>query len=561
VILVVLGLLIFQVSGTGLAQEQTPLTLVNARIYTLDARQPWADAVAIDANGLIIAVGGETEVLEVSGKTGLVVDLAGQMVLPGFQDVHLHALEAGINKTLCEFGAGDLIADIEWSLRRCALDNPGKDWLVGAGINTALLLENFANPVLLLDGIVADRPVLVLDDLGHGAWANSLALRIVGYDRLGGDPPGGIIVRDERTGKPNGIVLENAQQVLRNAAFAPTKANFKIAFTSLVNAQKILSANGITSVSDAGGYWPQLHVKAWEKAEKDGALTVRASNALYLYPDRPFSAQMMELKALFSNRKDRLVRFDQVKIYVDGILSQATGAMYQPYEKSLGLDTSDERGFEYFEKETLTRYAKALVDAGFQLHFHATGDRGAGIALDTIEAVGGKRTGPHRITHLYQVAQKDLARFKQLGVFADFQLAPSSTDKPNRQLMAAYLGKRSENLLPIRSLLDAGAQITLSSDWDADGLSPLLKLQTAITRDGYENVPDLATAIEMMTLQAARLLRHDAMTGSIEVGKFADLVVIDRNLFDLPPGLIGEAKVKATLLQGVPVYDPVGLFN
>ncbi len=556
----IVTLAVFNTHGVAIAQSAHFRVLTNGAIYTVDADRTWADTIAIDPNGIIVAVGNRAEVLANIEGEAEIIDLGGRMVLPGFQDVHLHALEAGVNEQMCLFEPEAPLDVLLSTLRQCADQTPAGRWIIGTGVNMTALLEQVENPLAAVDAVVSNRPVLILDDLGHGALANTAALASVGYDTMEGDPPGGLILRDEASGRPNGVVLENAQQKLRNAAFAPTPENLDLAYESLVNAQGTLSSNGITSVSDAGGYWPQQHPEIWLQAEKNADLTVRASNALYLYPDRPFNAQLEDLKRRFSSNRDALVRFDQIKIYIDGILSQATSAMYQPYEADLGLASSDRLGFEYFDTETLHRYTRALTDAGFQLHFHATGDRGAGLALDAIETTD-PSTGPHRITHLYQVAASDMPRFESLGVVADFQMAPSSIDAENKAFMANFIGERSADLLPIDALLAAGASVTLSSDWDADSLSPVEKIQTVLTRDAVDSEIDLARAIEMLTIEPARLLRHDETTGSLEPGKFADLVILEHNLFELPSERIGDAGVVATLLQGEPVYDPGRMFQ
>jgi len=535
------------------------LVLVNAKIFTVDPGRTWAQAMAINPAGVIVGVGTKASVLADAGNNINLVNLDGRMILPGFQDVHLHALEAGINAAMCEFGPDETLLDYQWLLRKCMRQGDSTGWIVGSGVNLARLLEKTRNPLSILDEVIEDRPVLILDDLGHGAWANSAALKAVGYDRLQGDPAGGIVLRNTQNGKPNGVVLENAQQKLRNAAFPPTKANLAVAYRSLMNAQKILAANGVTSISDAGGFWLQGHDRIWALAAGRKELTLRASNALYIYPNLPFDQQIYQLIQRFSNDKNALVRFNQVKIYVDGILSQKTAALYAPYLSQLGLDRGRNAGFLYFEPSLLNKYAKTLAGAGFQLHFHATGDRGAGLALDAIEAAG-RDTGPHRITHLFMVDRRDQTRFKRLNVVADFQLAASAADKTNIRFMQTLIGSRANQLLPIRALWQAGAEITLSSDWDADDLSPLKKLSSVLTRRG-QNVDDLAAAIEMMTINPARLLRHADRTGSIEVGKYADVVILNRNLFDMPPQQIGKVKVMATLLQGQAIYDRAGMFE
>lgn len=552
--------LIAVTAWSGVSGAAEMMVLHNARIHTVDTARPWADAVAIDADGIIAAVGTEAEVSAVAGGDADYVDMDGRLVLPGFQDAHLHAVEAGINAAMCYIPWDAAIADIRYILEDCPQNGRFADqgWIVGAGIDVGLLIEEGINPIAELDRAYPRSPVLILDSLGHGAVANSAAMRAVGYDQLTHDPPGGLLVRDWNTGALTGVVLENAQQKLRDAAFPPSKGNRDRAYESLLDALNRLAENGITTVSDAGGFWRQAQTEAWARAEAAGTLTVRASNALYVYPDMDMTRQLPALKSRFSNDPDALVRMNQAKIYVDGILGLATGAMYEPYEPGLELPPEAARGFEYFERETLFRYAKALSRAGFQLHFHVTGDRGAGLALDAI-AGADPASGPHRLTHLYLVAENDRGRFRELGAVADLQLAPSSVDAGYAAYLGDLIGGRAADLMPARELHEAGALVTLSSDWDADELSPLVKLRTVLTRLDRP-IPDLATALRMMTLNPAILLRHDDRTGSISIGKYADLVVLDRNIFDLPVDMIDRAQIVATLLQGDPVYDVHGLF-
>ncbi len=535
------------------------LILENARIYTVDESRSWADALAIDENGLISAVG-TSEAVKVQAKGNpIVIDLEGKMVLPGFQDVHLHAVEAGVNEILCLFEPFDTIKNLELTVLDCINEGDTGEWVLGSGVNMTYLLERHDNPVEILDKISPNRPVLILDDLGHGAWTNSLGLKAAGYNKMQDNPAGGIIIRNKKTGKPNGVVLENAQQKLRNLAFPPTAENIDFAYESLLKALKTLAKNGITSVSDAGGYWPQGHHKAWIRAESEGTLTVRASNAFYIYPDINMDKQLTHLKSLYSNDANALVRFNQAKIYVDGILSQATGALLSPYSAGLRLSKDEQYGFLYFEEKKLKRAAKVLSEMGFQLHFHVTGDYGARLALDAIENAT-QKSGPHRLTHLYLVDQKDFGRFAELGVVADFQLAPSALSSEYLSFIKTIIGKRSNTMLPAGSIHDAGALVTLSSDWDADELSPLIKIETAVGRKN-NGVPDVDTAIRMLTINPAQALQQADRTGSIEVGKFADLVVLDKNIMEIPNEQISKTKILSTLFQGSVVYDPLNLFE
>lgn len=545
-------------AATALPAAAASLVITNARIHTVNRAAPVAEAIAIDDKGVITAVGSKADVLAAAGADARIVDLGGRMVLPGFQDAHMHLIEAGVNEVLCEFEPFDNIGDMLATVEDC-MEETGTGWVRGSGVSMTNLLDQHPNPIVALDEVTGDRPTLILDDIGHGAWANSAAMRAVGYDKLQGNPPGGIILRSARTGRPNGVVLENAQQKLRNLAFPDTPENEQFAYEAMLKTLKTMAENGITTVSDAGGFWPQGHVKAWRRALAEGTLTVRASNALYVYPDLPFDEQIPRLKSLYSNDPNSLLRFNQAKIYVDGILEQRTGAVLEPYLPGAGIDHGFERGFEYFDGDALKRYSRALSDLGFQLHYHVTGDRGARLALDAI-AQSNPEPGPHRLTHLYLVDKADFPRFRELGVVADFQLAPSSLDPEYRKFIRKFIGDRADRMMPAASLAAAGALVTLSSDFDADELSPLVKIQAAIERD-KEGPADVATAIEWMTINPARLLHQDKTTGSLEVGKFADIAVIDRDITKLQPWEIEKAKVTATLLQGKPVYDPDGLFG
>lgn len=542
------------------AGDAADLVLHNGAIYTVNENQPWAEAIAIK-DGVISYVGDDVGVERFIGEETQVVDLDGNMVMPGFQDPHLHVLEAGVNENLClvpEFGDPREYID---HVRDCAEDQRGKDWVFAAGADMRYLLEFSRLPIDILDEAVPDRPVLVLDNLGHGAWLNSLAMEAVGYDGLEDDPAGGIIVYNSFTGEPTGIVLENAQQVVRNAVFPPTEANLDLAYEGLLTALETLAENGITTVSDAGGYWTRGHHEVWYRAEEEGELTVRASNALYVYPDLPFDDQLAELAELHTNDPDSLVRFDQAKIYVDGILDLGTSALHEPYLEGFGIPNLALDGFLYFSPDVLDQYAVELDAAGFQLHFHVTGDRATHLALNAIESASEANNTDrrHRLTHLYLVDRADFPRFNELNVIADYQLATSSTDPSYLDYLYDHIGERFDDYLPAFAMFDVGIHVVISSDWDADDLSPFAKIESILSSDA-PNTPDLATTIRMMTLDVAYLLHQEDVTGSIEVGKLADLIILDSNLFDVRPNQIGNVAVLATFLEGEVVYQsPFGV--
>lgn len=535
--------------------------LVGGTVVTMNGDNDVVEAIAYNESGEIIAVGSESDAVAQAGANASIVQLNGAQVLPGFHDVHIHAVEAGINEERCllsEFGS---VQAYRQEINSCLGDQLDSPWFIGAGVSMPDLLELVARPVELLDELVPDKPALVLDNLGHGAWANSQALSEVGYDELSGNPAGGLIDRDQ-AGSPNGIVFENAQQVLRTAALPPTDENLEANYRALLASQEVLHASGITSVSDAGGYWPRGHHQAWIRAEQENTLKLRASNALYVFPDRDLEQQVSELSNLLRNDANALARFDQVKIYVDGIISQGTAATLQDYDNPPAIAAVADNGFEYFNELVLFKYAQRFDALGFGLHFHATGDRGARLALNAIEAAisaNNSSGARHRITHLFMVDSADYPRFSELGVTADVQLAPSVVAPATISFYRSLIGDRADSIVPAGSLLGAEAPVTISSDWDADQLSPLLKLSALLSRSN-ESFTDLARALRAYTIDSARLLGHDDIAGSLEQGKRADLVIVDQNLFDLSSQALSTAQVLATVFNGELVFDSESLF-
>lgn len=302
----------------------------NAKVYTAVLEEDVTDGIAASAmavdeeTGDIVGVGEEDDIRNALGDETEYFDLEGQMILPGFQDAHLHAVEAGINFLACYFEEHVDMYDIPFYLQNCPDGGffGGEGWIVANGVDISELEIQIYDlgyewPITVLDRDYPDTPVLILDNLGHGAVVNSKAFEMVGYNNnnIKSDPLGGIIGREAGTGNPTGIVGENAQQIFRSAAFPPTPANQEIAYESLLGSLGYLNAHGITTVSDAGGFWLQAQTEAWLRAEEEGLLTVRASNALYVYPDIPIDEQMPELMARFSDDPSKLVRFNQAKVY------------------------------------------------------------------------------------------------------------------------------------------------------------------------------------------------------------------------------------------------------
>ena len=526
--------------------------VTNADVYTVDDQDTRAEAFAFDAEGVIIAVGTEEDVRNAAGADATEVDAGSNLVLPGFQDTHVHAPEAGINEGLCFLAPNQTLDAYEEAIAGCVDEQPGTGWVRAAGASLFGLRDTDELPIDVLDRVVPDRPALVFDDIGHAVWVNTLALEEAGITADAEDSPGGVYLRDPESGELTGLLLENAQHQVRDVAAVDPDTAYAGLLTSLAE----LGRNGVTSMSDAGGYWPQGFPAVWERALAEHTLTVRAFNALYLYPDKPMDEQLATFADLYSNDPESLLHTNTAKIYLDGILDLGTAHLLAPYDEP--PDPNFPSGFAYFDQQTLDAYAIAVDDLGFQMHFHVIGDAATRSALDAVEAAVAANPDAvehrHRTTHTYLVDPADVPRFAELGVIADFQMATEAISTDYADYMSELIGDRAHDLIPTRTLLDAGADVSLSSDWDADELSPVGTIDRALTRP-TEAVPDIETAIRLVTIDAAYALGQDDRTGTIEVGKQADFVILDQNLFDLEPDQISDTNVLLTAVGGRTVYE------
>ena len=522
-------------------------------IYTVNPKQPWAEAIAID-QGRIVYVGDNQGVQKFIGKQTRVTHLKGKMMMPGFHDVHIHPIESGSDNT-------HFALDIEQTnprryintIRRAARQNPDAPWLIGYGHDIATLLEAEESPLDILDEAVPNRPVIIMEHTSHSMWVNSEALAMAGIGADTPDPEGGVIMRDEIHDEPNGILIDNAGNLVMDLAMAPTKALLDRDYYSLIESTlPALAEHGITSISDARSFWRRKDHQTWLKAARNDELTLRVAVGLWAYPELDDNQQIKALKSLYRNEPDSLLRFNQVKFYSDGILSNTTAAMKLPYHTNL-LGLPGNRGLNYFTQSRLEKYMKALQGVGFDFHIHAIGDRGIHESLNAIERAGSKQAR-HRITHVEVVDPVDLPRFAKLNVTADAQVSGDFTQPShwpeNNELIGA---KRANNAVPLKSLARAGARVTLSSDWSVGPFNPFIGLQNAITRAPQQLT--LTDALAAYTINGAYVMRQEDQTGSIEPGKWADLVVLNQNLFDIPPRKIAKTKVLLTLLAGETVYQ------
>ena len=537
--------------------QPTPAETVflHGGVYTVDAARSWTTAVAVQ-QGRIVYVGTDEGASAWIGKNTRVVDLTGKMLLPGFHDSHIHLIGGGIELEQCNINGMTTIEQILDKVRQYAAERPHEKWIQGGGW---LLTIADGNPhKSRLDEIVSDRPVVLDAFDGHSIWVNSRALEIAGITKETPDPPRGRIERDPTTGEPTGTLREAASKLVRKKI---PPATHEESLDGLRRGLKMANQFGITSVQDASVN--ETHLKAFAELDRAGELTVKAVAAMRIDPER-HQSQISEFVRWRNEYTRGRVRATAVKIFEDGVIESQTAALFEAY-----LNNPTNRGWLNIEPEELKPLAAQLDQLGFQIHIHAIGDRAINASLDSLEFArsrNGPRDSRHHIAHIQLFQPSDILRFQQLGVIANFQPLWARPDEFITKMTEPVLGpSRSRWLYPIRSLVNTGAVIVCGSDWSVTSMNPLEAIQVAVTRrdltDGPgpawlpEELADLPTMIAGYTINGAYLAYSEKETGSIEIGKAADLVVLNQNLFDTPIHLIHEVNVVSTFVDGREVYS------
>lgn len=548
--------------GTSNAADVSPsqppfadIVFRNGAVYTVDATRSWAEAVAV-RDGRITYVGVETGLAKLIGPNTRSIDLKGKMLLPGFHDSHVHLLGGGIELGECNLNRMTTVQQILDAVKTYASKHPDKKWIRGGG--WPLTLEDGNPKKELLDQVISDRPVILEAFDGHSTWANSKALEIGGITKQTPDPPRGRIERNPETGEPSGTLRESATRLVTNKIPPYThEENLR----GLRRGLKLAGELGITSVQEASV--AEHHLKAFSEIDRAGELTVRAVTAMKIEP-ATFTGQLPQFIEWREKFRSKRLRATSIKIFLDGVIESRTAAMIEPY-----LGGGQDRGWLNLEPDVLKPLSAELDRLGFQIHIHAIGDRGIQAALDAFEFArncNGSRDSRHHIAHLQLFDPPDLVRFRRLGVIANFQPLWACADLYIQKMTVPILGpERSRWLYPIRSVTNTGAVIAGGSDWSVSSMNPLDAIQVALTRREIEDEPgppwipeevvDLPLMIAAYTINGAYVNFQEQETGSIEVGKAADLIVLDKNLFELPRHEIHNAKVVLTMLEGQEIYS------
>jgi predicted amidohydrolase YtcJ len=549
------------------AADDADLILTNGKIYTVNAAQPWVDAVAIKGRKLIY-VGTAAGAGHYRGAKTQVIDLHGKMAMPGLNDLHVHPLEAYRNRLFeCQFPQTYTADQMAQKISDCVASNPDATWIVGGQWETNFFENNkIASPREWLDKISGDKAVLLRDSSFHNHWANSKALAIAGIDRDTPDVSGGEIVRDKATRVPNGLLFERAADlvVAKIPSWTPAQ-NQRAAFEGV----NLAASLGITGIKEAWASVPM--VEAYKAVQVKDGLNLHLSVCLGVDPflNKDETLDMARLDRVRRENAGPNLYTDCAKIVLDGVPSAArSAAMLQDYA-SASPDAPTTKGKLIFTPEKLDQMVVALDRAGITVKIHAAGDGSQRAALDAIayaQKVNGNSGLRHELAHAGFVDPIDIPRFVKLNAVAEvspYIWFPSI----KTESIVRTVGERGEHYFPVKTMLKEGVNVVAGSDWPAGALpdmNPWIGMEGLITRRNPwgdypgvlwpEQAITLQQAIEIYTKNGARALKLGDVSGSIETGKWADMIVLDQNLFDIPADMIGDTKVDLTLFEGRIVY-------
>lgn len=548
-------------SSEPLSPPQTADSIyANGRIWTGNPDAPWAKALAITGDK-IMAIGSDETVSDWRGLDTDYYDLEGSFVSPGFQDSHLHIMY--LSTARVDLAGAASLQDIQQRIGDFAAANPDLPWIEGFGWGYAAFPDQ--KPLAKhLDVVIDDRPVFIASRDGHMALANSAAMKMAGVNAAVKDPDNGRIVRGA-DGEPTGEFQENAMAVIRRMIPDPSVEQRYQAFR--VNMRKA-AASGITAFHEAGV--DPKNIQLFERAQSEGQLLQRAELALrmvsandrFQLPEDEIAAHITQAKALRSRLSGPYLRVRSIKAILDGTIDATTAAMFDNY---VGRDTA---GLPFWEDGTLKQAAAMYDKAGFQLIFHAIGDRAIAQALDVFDYVqqsNGVRDSRHRVEHAEMPRLVDLNRFRALGVTASTQPMFAYPDATVLENFAPLLGhKRAQHADNFALWDDANVRQVFGSDHPVMTLSVLQSMETAATRSTNDGHPpggwypegriSVEAALRHYTSDSAWAIHDDKLRGTLEPGKFADFVVLSQNILDIDPKQLSETKVLRTVMGGQPTY-------
>lgn len=548
---------------------QAELVVRNARVYTMDRARPWASAFAV-TGGRVVAVGGEADIAPFVGGATATVDAGGRMVMPGIVDVHTHMMIGGMAELFeLRFPSTSSFETLLERVGAAAAKATEGDWIIGGQWGSDLLPKlNTLEALAELDRVSRGRPVMLRDDTYHNRWVNSAAMKIAGIDKRNGDPDKGSFGRDQATGALTGMMIESAAGVIERAIVQSGYYDDEMGRAAMARSIATLNSFGVTATLDAAAMEPVI--AALKGLDDRGELTAWAVSAMpAVEPSFLFGIAGDELIALRGKYRGAHARPDFVKVFLDGVPGARTAAFHEPYTADPVLGCCF-RGSTIVTVPDLIRWLGKCEKLGIAVKIHCAGDAAVTQALDAIDVVR-SFNGPthliHHIAHASYIAPDDIRRFAELGVAADlspFLWYPTSFLEGHKQTMGE---ERAQRFWPNRDLLDSGALLAGGSDWPVmPNPDPWNGMEGLVTRRNPggefpgaalwpEQALPIETALEIFTINSAQAIGLGDTIGSLEPGKSADFIVLDRNVLEIPSDEIADVTVLKTFFEGRLVYE------
>jgi predicted amidohydrolase YtcJ len=521
---------------------------VHGHIYTNDPQHPWAEAMEIRDDKIVCV--GSIAACATNTTGGEVVDLQSHFVMPGFNDAHVHLGSGGANLLNVQLNGLRSIREVQEKLRADAKTKKSGEWIIGEGWDHTLWPEKKFPNRQQLDAAVAQNPVFLVHVSGHVAVANSLALKLAGIAKGTPNPSGGEIERDD-TGEPTGMLKEGSAMALVHSKIPPLSHERRRQGIELALAD--IAKNGVTSIQDNSG-WEDFQV--YQELKKEGKLTARITEWL------PFTAPLDKLEAMRreGGTTDPWLKTGALKMVTDGALGSRTAAMLAPYS-----DESSTSGILIMEADKLRQLAVERDKAGFQLNFHAIGDRANRVSLDVFEAVAktnGERDRRDRIEHAQVVAVDDIPRFAKLNVIASMQPSHETTD--GRWAESRVGADRIKGAYAWASMEKAGVRLAFGTDYPVEPISPMRGLFACVSREvpggpsgGWhaEEKISLEDCIRAYTSGSAYGEFEEGKKGELKAGEYADFIVLSNDLTKVRPADYLKTQVLRAVVDGRTVYQ------
>jgi predicted amidohydrolase YtcJ len=548
------------------------LALTGGKVWTPAHPSGFVQAVAV-SGGQIAALGGDDEIRELTGPKTRVVDLGGRLAIPAFGDAHIHAVSGGLESLRCDLTAYKTRQDYLDTIAAYAAGLPPDAWVLGGGWSMPAF-PGGTPTAADLDPVTGGRPAFLPNRDHHSAWVNTAALELAGIDARTPDPADGRIertMRDERSrGNATGALHDGAMRLV--ADHVPPASPEELT-AGLLAAQKYLHSLGITSFQDACvGDARELGVPdsfdTYRRAASDGLLTAQVTGALWWRRDKGLG-QIDDLLTRREAAGAGAFRATSVKLMLDGVCETFTAAMAEPYLDGHGHVTSH-RGELFIDPAELATSVMAMSELGFQLHFHAIGDRAVTTALDALATLpaAARERGRHHLAHLQFIRPTDLDRFAALGAIANFQPLWACAEDQMTELTIPFVGnERTLWQYQIGALRARGARIAFGSDWPVSSPNPLQEIHVAVNRvppdeaDVPPFLPSQAVSVgdslAAFTSGVAYVNHAEDVTGTLLPGLRGDVAVLGQDVFSVPARDLGSVPVVMTVAGGTIVHDDI----